>query len=139
MAKPINAKILLKFSSGVPLPARGRFFTVVRATPLHPFRLLTDPTISKQNHFNHFNRSKNFHTTTIKMAPTKEYALLCLENPLLGMLLFSGPIGIFPFSQHRLSSGATVSANVNFRLQLHSFRSHLYGSTKAIQYLSNPS
>jgi hypothetical protein len=94
MAKPINTEILLKFSSGVPLPAGTRFF---KATPLRSFRLLTDPTISKQRHFNRF---KNFHTTTIKMAPTKEYALLCLENPLLGMCQFSTSIEIFPSSQH---------------------------------------
>jgi hypothetical protein len=94
MAKPINTKILLKFSSGVPLPAGTRFF---KATPLYSFRLLTDPTISKQKHFNHF---KNFHTTTIKMAPTKEYALLCLENPLLGMCQFSASIEAFYSSQH---------------------------------------
>jgi hypothetical protein len=109
MAKPINTKILLKFSSGVPLPAGTRFFPAARATPLHYFRLLTDPTISKQKHFNHF---KNFHTTTIKMAPTKEYALLCLENPLLGMCQFSTSI--------------------------EAFHSHLYGSTKTVQYIFSP-
>jgi hypothetical protein len=41
--------------------------------PLHP-------ALSKQQNFiNHHN--------TIKMAPNKEYALLCLENPLLGMYI----------------------------------------------------
>jgi hypothetical protein len=133
MPKPINTKIFLKFSSSVPpVAAGGRFLTGVRATPLHSFRLLTDPTISTQKHFNHF---KTFHTTTIKMAPTKEYALLCLENPLLGMFQIFTSIEIFPISQHKLCSEATVSTNVNFGLQLHSLLSHLYESTKTVEDL----
>lgn len=51
-----------------------------------PHKLLTDPTITiaKPSHFYHsFTKPK-----TLTMAPTKEYALLCLENPLLGMCSF---------------------------------------------------
>jgi hypothetical protein len=45
---------------------------------------------------------------TIKMAPTKEYALLCLENPLLGIYSFlSSQLKLLFLGLRNLTSAAT--------------------------------
>lgn len=73
---------------------KGRFLKHLQSGPDHPTLLLSNPAIRpsssynffpRRHHHQYYTQPKQQHFRSLAtMAATKEFTLLCLENPLLG-------------------------------------------------------